>query len=70
MSNVTGLDVKRYERERHQVTADAYKRIRDAVYVTGPTNAERSAILSLLQHELNTDVQKEIEDGYNELTRE
>ena len=70
MSVVTPIDAKRYERERHQVTADAYKRIRDALYVEGPTNAERSAILSLLQHELNTSMQAEIDNGYNELTRE
>ena len=68
--SVTPIDVKRYERERHQVTSDAYGRIRDALYVVGPTNAERSAILSLLQHELNAEMQKEIESGYNELTRE
>lgn len=70
MSSVAPIDAKRYERERHQVTASAYKRIRDALYENGPTNAERSAILSLLQHEINADMQKEIDDGYNELTRE
>ena len=70
MSTATPIDAKRYERKRHQVTADAYKRIRDALYESGPTNAERSAILSLLQHEINADMQKEIDDGYNELTRE
>ena len=70
MNSVAPIDAKRYERERHQVTADAYKRIRDALYKSGPTNAERSAILSLLQHEINADMQKEIDDGYNELTRE
>lgn len=68
--SVTPIDAKRYERERHQVTSDAYKRLRDELYVAGPTNAERIAILSLLLHELNTSVQKEIDDGYNELTRE
>ena len=70
MSSVAPIDAKRYERKRHQVTADAYKRIRDALYEKGPTNAERSAILSLLQHEINADMQKEIDDGYNKLTRE
>ena len=70
MSSVAPIDAKRYERERHQVTADAYKRIRDALYENGPTNAERSAILSLLQHEINADMQKEIDDGYSKLTRE
>lgn len=70
MSTATPIDAKRYERKRHQVTADAYKRIRDALYESGPTNAERSAILSLLQHEINADMQKEIDDGYNKLTRE
>ena len=70
MSSVTPIDAKQYERERHKVTADAYKRIRDALYENGPTNAERSAILSLLQHEINAAMQKEIDDGYNKLTSE
>lgn len=63
MDTPVSLDIARHEREQERVVAEAYHKIREAVYAEGLNNSCRSAILSLLLHEINTDMLRDINEA-------